>query len=136
MMRLVFDTNCYIAAASQPNGYMASWMEAALNGEAFELYVSPEILAELQRKLESKMGYQAKESVAYRRFIERIATIVYPTVRLEVVRDPKDNIILECAVEAAADLLISMDRDLLSMKQFESIKIAHPRMLKYWFKEL
>ncbi len=81
-VRIVFDTNCYFAAASQPNGYMAAWIEKILNHEPFKLFVSPEILDELQRKLEAKLGYRAEESVAFRLFIQQLATIVYPTVRL------------------------------------------------------
>jgi predicted nucleic acid-binding protein len=41
--------------------------------------------------------------------------------------------ILECAVEANAHLIITFDKDLLSLKTYENIQIAHPRMVQYWF---
>ncbi|MES2970907.1 MAG: putative toxin-antitoxin system toxin component, PIN family [Patescibacteria group bacterium] len=135
-MKIVFDTNCYYAAAAQPQGYMAVWLEHLLNGSGgFDLFVSPEILAEVQSKLESKLGYSPKRSVQFRLFIEQLATVVYPTSRLQVVRDKDDNKILECALEAKAHIVITMDKDLLDLKDFDGIKIDHPRMLKYWFKD-
>lgn len=132
-IRVVFDTNCYFAAASQPNGHMAGWMDKILSNEPFKLFVSPEILDELQRKLETKLGYGAEQSVAFRLFVQRLATVVYPTVRLDVVRDKDDDKILECAVAAKANLVISLDKDLLTLKEYGGIKMAHPSMLKYWF---
>lgn len=129
---IIFDVNCYYAAALSPTGYMHRWLEEALNGK-FRLYTSPEILAELQLKLEQKLSYTPKQSVKFRLFIEGIAQVVSPTVRLEVVRDPDDNKILECGVEAAATAILSFDKDLLDLKDYQGIRIIHPRMLKYWF---
>lgn len=135
-IKVVFDTNCYYAAAAQPNGYMAVWLEHLFDNSAgFDLFVSPEILDELQKKLESKLDYKPDMSVQFRLFIEKLATaVVYPTSRLNVVRDTADNKILECAVEADAQLVLSFDKDLLDLKHYKGIKIDHPRMLKYWFK--
>ena len=53
-----------------------------------------------------------------------------------VVRDPDDNKVLECAFEARADLIITADKDLLALKEFNSIKIIHPSSLKYIFPQL
>ncbi len=41
--------------------------------------------------------------------------------------DPDDNRILECAVKANADFIVSGDRRLLDMKQFKGIKILSAR---------
>ncbi len=133
VVRLVFDVNCYYAAAAAPMGYMQQWLQIARTGRRFKLYTSPEILAELQTKLEHKLGQPAFESVDFRRYIEAIATVVHPTSRLSVVRDPDDNKILECAVEAKAAAIITFDKDLLDLKEYKGTKIIHPRMLKYWF---
>jgi predicted nucleic acid-binding protein len=60
---------------------------------------------------------------------------VYPKRRLtNVLKDKDDHKILECAIEAGAALIITADRGLLKLKEFEGIRIAHPSMLKYWFK--
>lgn len=51
--------------------------------------------------------------------------VVEPKVRVDEIKsDPTDNIILEAALEAKADLIISGDKKhLLSLKEFEGIKI-------------
>lgn len=38
--------------------------------------------------------------------------------------DPDDNRILECAVEGRADLIVSHDRHLLSLKEYKRIPIV------------
>jgi predicted nucleic acid-binding protein len=43
---------------------------------------------------------------------------------------------LECALEAKADLIITADKDLLVLKEFNGIKIIHTSSLKYIFPQL
>ncbi len=65
--------------------------------------------------------------------VRHVVTIVTPKIKLSIVRDPDDDKILECAQEAAADLIVSFDKDLLSLKEYEGIKIIHPTKLQYMF---
>ena len=54
--------------------------------------------------------------------------IVYPKKKLNVVKkDPKDNKILECALEAQASFIISGDKHLLEIKEYKGIKIISPK---------
>lgn len=55
----------------------------------------------------------------------RAADIIQPTTSLQVVRDPKDNPIVECAVDGKADMLVSIDKDLLALKVYDNIPILH-----------
>ena len=48
-------------------------------------------------------------------------------------RDPDDNKILECALEAEAHIVATFDKDLLDLNEYEKIKTVHPSMLRYWF---
>lgn len=58
------------------------------------------------------------------------------TEKINVVkRDPGDNKILECAVSGHADLIVSSDQDLLSLKVFRGIGIIHPKTLTWTFPE-
>lgn len=41
------------------------------------------------------------------------AGLGYPKKRLEICRDPKDDMLLECCLTAKADLLVTGDLDLL-----------------------
>jgi len=56
----------------------------------------------------------------------RQATLVQPTERIEVCRDPKDNKWLELAVGGNADLIISGDVDLIALASIRGIPIVAP----------
>jgi len=43
--------------------------------------------------------------------------------------DQDDNRILECAVEANADIIISADKDLIRLKTFRGVQIFTPATL-------
>lgn len=42
-----------------------------------------------------------------------------------VPRDPDDNAVIECAIADKATYVISGDRDLLDLKQFQNFEIVH-----------
>jgi len=44
-------------------------------------------------------------------------------VPVDVVRDPKDRAVLECAVGGNADFIVSGDRDLLVLAAYQNIVI-------------
>ena len=137
-LRLVFDTNIYVMASGMPGGYIDYWLDLALPPDnKFQLYTSSAILNEVQTKLEQKMGLDRSQAVAYIDHLKQIAVEVSPTRKLDVVKtDPDDNMILECAIQAQADIIVTADRDLLRLKQFDGIQIHHPSNLKYIFSYL
>ena len=50
--------------------------------------------------------------------------LVSPKRKIDACKDPKDNRFLEAAVEENADMIVSGDKDLLDMKEFETIPIV------------
>ncbi len=134
-LRIVPDTGFYIAAALK-DGFARTYLVgkgSKLFG--YELFTSETILLEVQNKLEDKFGFEREEVVKIIQDIRRVATVVYPKQKLTVVRDPDDNKILECAVEAKAHVVAAFDKDLLDLKEQEGIKMVHPSMLSYWFSQ-
>jgi len=133
-LNIVPDTGFYIAAALK-NGYARSYLIG--RGTKFlryELFSSEAILLELQEKLESdKFGFEREQVVSVIQQIRKVVTIVHPTQKISVARDPDDDKVLECAKEAKGDLVIALDKDLLSLKEYDGIKIIHPTMLQYMF---
>jgi len=132
-LNIVPDTGFYIAAALK-NGYARSYLVG--RGSKFlsyELFSSEAILLEFQEKLEDKFGFERSQVVNVMLQTRKVLTIVYPSQKLSVVRDPDDDKIIECAVEAKADLIVAFNKDLLSLKEYDGIKIIHPTMLKYVF---
>lgn len=53
--------------------------------------------------------------------------IVEPSVKVDVIKeDPDDNKVLECAKAGNVDFIVSKDKHLLKLKQFEKISILTP----------
>jgi predicted nucleic acid-binding protein len=54
-----------------------------------------------------------------------MAQTVKAAVHLDIIKeDPPDNRILECAVAAGSDLIVTGDKDLLRLKTYDSIGIV------------
>ena len=120
MLRAVLDVNVLISAILSPTGAPARLLLAWQTG-AFELIVSPALLAELARAL----GYPklrrlvpAADADAYVDWLERSATVAHdpdgpPPVRAV---DPDDDYLVALAADQRA-ILVSGDRHLLSLAE-------------------
>ncbi len=63
----------------------------------------------------------------YCRELARFAAEVLSDVpEIRVVRDPNDDMILACAIASDADVLVSRDKDLLSLGSYEGVAILTP----------
>jgi putative PIN family toxin of toxin-antitoxin system len=134
-MRLVFDTNVYIAAL-KASGYCAQLLNLVVDSQSgYELWASPFILDELERKLiEGKRPLtNKKEAADLIWFIRNTAQVteILEDTKIKILRDPKDNHILMLAKKTKSDLIITMDQDLLTLKQFEGTAIVHPKNFGY-----
>jgi putative PIN family toxin of toxin-antitoxin system len=132
-IKVVADTSVYVAGALK-DGYARDFLlQRASTIPTYSLFTSEAILLELQQKLE-QFGVERALAVQYLENIAKISQVVRPHQIVKVVRDPDDNKIIECALEAKAHLIVSFDKDLLDLKEYKGIAVAHPRMLQYWFK--
>jgi len=123
MFRIVFDTNVYISAFISPHSKAEAAFLLAVKGKT-ELYTSVSILTELARKLRDKFLWEEKNIVELLKYISRVATVTKPDIRITLLKDVPDNRILECARGCNADLIVTGDKHLLSLKEFEGIGIA------------
>ena len=122
-LKVVFDTNIYISAIIF-SGPPEICLEAAQAGE-IELYTSKTILLELANKLRSKFGYPEEDIEEILVGLVRFVKVVNPKVKINKIKeDPSDNMVLEAAVEAKGDLIVSGDKKhILPLKEFGGIKI-------------
>lgn len=87
---------------------------------------SPELLTELERVLSyPKFGLTPAEIDAITREVESASSVVAPSRKIEAVpADPSDDRVLECAVAAEAEWIVSGDQHLLTLESFEGIPIV------------
>jgi putative PIN family toxin of toxin-antitoxin system len=133
MLRVVFDTNIFVSKALIPHGQPAqaftAWRELRC-----QLLVSPPILAEVRHTL----GYariRRKYAITDEIVDQLIQILVEYAILVEgeadvigaVPDDPDDEIILACAIDGKADLIVSGDRHLLDLDEYRGVPIVTVR---------
>jgi uncharacterized protein len=126
LIRIVVDTNILISAFLF-GGKPEMVLERALLGHV-SLVASRDILDELEGVLcGKKFRHPHEVAISIVREFEAMCEIVTPTRKVAVVKaDPYDNMVLECAVEARVDYVVSGDSHLLKLERFENIPILSP----------
>ncbi len=130
-MKVVLDTNVFISAFlsadSPPDRIVRAWRRGD-----FELITSAPLLYELTTVLArphiaTRLGWTPEERAFTIAALREAATTVLPTKTIDAIpSDPSDNRILEAAVTAQADYIVSGDQDLLNLQEFQGIQIVTP----------
>jgi putative PIN family toxin of toxin-antitoxin system len=119
-VRVVFDTNIYISALAIPGGNAEDAYLEAVHG-LFELYTSVAILTETARVLQTKFDWAEDKVREAVQAISQVATVLRSRPTLHILKDEPDNRILECAIAAQAEFIVSGDRHLLALKHHAGI---------------
>jgi putative PIN family toxin of toxin-antitoxin system len=122
-VKVVLDTNVLISAIMF-GGKSREILEMGISGK-IKIFLSQDILKEMSGVL---VGRKFRAPVAFVQQtiqeLSEIAELVIVREKINAVKnDPDDNFILECAVSAKADYIVSGDSDLLSLGHFRKIKI-------------
>ncbi|OHD67835.1 MAG: putative toxin-antitoxin system toxin component, PIN family [Spirochaetes bacterium RBG_16_49_21] len=125
MLKVVLDSNIFISGiifGGKPRKIINLIIEGKIR-----LYISSDILLEIKEVLErDKFGFSQTITQQIIFEIESLSYLVTPKNKHSIVsRDGDDNIIIDCAVEAKADYIITGDNDLLSLKEYKSTKIIN-----------
>ena len=121
-MRVVFDTNIYISAFAIPGGDAEEAFLHATRG-TFELLTSVPILTETAGVLQTKFDWSSDRARQLILYLSQNATLVESFPRLHILHDEPDNRILECAIGSHADFIVTGDRHLLDLGQYETTRI-------------
>jgi putative PIN family toxin of toxin-antitoxin system len=133
MMRAVLDANVFVSAVLSPNGIPAALL-TAWRAEQFDLLISAAILNEISRVLRYPSIAKRHQWTAAKLqvFLEDLVSLAMMTpgkLTLNVItEDPADNRYLECAVEGDVDSIVSGDRHLLDLREYQGIPILTPRV--------
>lgn len=125
--RVVLDANVLVSALGwrgAPHQIVHSCFE-----HRYELLLSPPLLEEIERVLHyPKFRFSPSEIVDYLALLTKTAEIVRPDFQLAVIEaDPSDNRVLECALAGRAEVIVTGDDHLLSLGEFEMIRILRPQ---------
>ena len=125
-MIVVIDTNVWISALqfAKHRGTPTLAIEKAMSEDV--IATCDEIDAEIVRVLTEKFSWeQHRATSALQSILTRsIRRKILGTVKVS--RDPGDDMFLECAALAKADLLVAGDKDLLTLGAHEGTRILTP----------
>jgi len=126
-VKVVFDTNV-VASASFWRGAPFDCLAAWAQGRCVAV-VSSNLLAVYHETVEElRLDYPGRKCVEWVAALTESAELVFPVERASgATTDPDDEMILECALAAEADFIVSGDKKhLLTLGQFRGIPIVSP----------
>ena len=124
--KVVIDTNILISALGW-EGNPRKILDKIEKGE-IEALTSPKQWEELSRVLDyPHLRFSSEQKEKIKATLTEFFTFVHPKEEITIITsDPQDNRILECAQEGGGDYIISGDEHILSLKEFNGIKIKTP----------
>jgi len=130
VIKVVFDTSLFISAFAISGSKSEEAYLLAVKGK-IRLFVSTAILAETAKKLKEKFQIPQDNIIDVIEQIGKTADVIKPQIKVEELSDDPDNRILECAVAAKANLIVTGDKHLLKLKNYQGVGIVRVADLLY-----
>jgi putative PIN family toxin of toxin-antitoxin system len=132
-LKAVFDTNVLIAAFLTEG--VCSGLLSRARKHVFRLILCDDIIGEFKGVLTEKFNLSPVEISEIISIVSEAASEIRrelsPVPR--ICRDKNDDMIIACAVDAAADYIVTGDEDLLVLKKHKNIIIINPRNFESLF---
>lgn len=133
MLKVVLDTNVFVSSllvrAGLPAQVLDAWRE-----RRYLLIVSPAIIAEIRAtlaypRIRSKYAITDEDIEQLVTLLERDALLVpgNADVASAIPEEPADEMVLACALDGQADMIVSGDHHLLDLEAYQSIPILAVR---------
>ena len=104
-------------------GHPKELLDLLLNHE-FDAYASSDIILEYAVSITNfESEYPEKTAALTLPQLTDKINVINPTSKIHVCRDPDDDKFIECAVDANCIYIISGDKDLLTVKEYNGIQI-------------
>jgi putative PIN family toxin of toxin-antitoxin system len=127
VIRAVLGTNALVSYLLTHRPPVATLIDRHLAHEDFVLVTAPELLEELERVLrypKLQRYYTDSERTRYVALLMTLSEVVeLPESIPRICRDPDDDRVIACAVAGKADIIVSGDRDLLTLERVGRISI-------------
>lgn len=130
-MNVALDSNVVVSAAINPSGVPGQVIRAWTLGR-FLWVTSTTLLGELERALSYDRVRRAsrwtdQDVALLMSWIRQQAEVASVTEAVHIIAaDPDDDRVLEAALAGNADYIVSGDRHLLALEEFEGIRILRP----------
>lgn len=133
MLRVVLDTNVFVSSLLVEAGLSAQVLDAWRERQ-YLLIISPSIITEIRATL-SYPRIRRKYDIADED-VEQLVTLLEQDALLvpdeanvagSIPEDPADEMVLACAIDAQADVIVSGDRHLLELESHKTITILTAR---------
>jgi hypothetical protein len=133
MLRVVLDTSIFVSSLlvkeELPAQVLDAWRE-----RQYLLIIFPSIIAEIRATLgyssiRCKYGIVDEDVEQLVALLEQDALLVAGEANVagSIPQDPADEIVLACAIDAQADVIVSGDRHLLELGSYQAISILTAR---------
>ena len=130
---IVPDTSLLIAGSLFPSGAGGYVLDSWRRGEV-GFVVSMAILDEFEGVL--RRNEILEHEIYYLRNVLAFhSKLVAPQRKINIIKDDPDNRILETAIEGKADFIVSNDRHLLDLKEFDGIRIMTRENMAAWIRK-
>lgn len=124
-MRIVLDTNIYISAAII--GRVCEDVIQICRFRNVNVFISKDIISEIETKLRDKFLWKDYQISIFLENILEFCHIVKVKEKITFIKDDSDDDkILECAISAQCDCIVSGDKHLVRLKSYKGIKILKP----------
>jgi putative PIN family toxin of toxin-antitoxin system len=128
LLGAVLDSSVIVSAFLSGTGASAEILRLWRKDNAFQVIVSDPILAEVIRAL---LEHGIADSLV-EDFVTALHLLALVIDNMYIVRhiaqDPSDDIFLAAALEGQADYIVTLDRHLLSLKQYHGVQIVRPAL--------
>jgi len=123
-MRVVLDTNIYLSGLNFPESFPGKVLRLA-RSKKIRVYCSKFIIDELKKNLIVKFDYEVSMAEKFIEEILKFVLIVRAQKKVKIIsKKDDDNRILECALAAKAEYLVTGDKKhILPLKEFRGVRI-------------
>lgn len=134
MLKVVIDANQWISAVITPQGNSAKIIDL-FRRQLIGVAISEEILEEINQvleypKIQKRHGWDSREISLFLSEVTQFCAFVNPPRHKTPIfkKDPSDDKFLDCALASDADYIVTGDKDLLEMGQYEGVRIVSPKV--------
>ncbi len=125
-MKITIDTN-FLISATQWDCSVSNKLLQKLIIKDVEIFTTKEILEEFANVLERDFLYGKEEIENILEKVFQFVTLVAPDIEVDIVKDdPDDNKIISCAIESHSEYILSYDKHILNIKEYNGIKMLTP----------